>query len=198
MVVGLLVALLSTAAAPRTRARPALDLHHAAGTGAEPVTDQHHAVAGLPDRGDTGPGGAADLHPRRQVQHGGAGPPGRADGAADHRRQPRPGPVGCGRGQAARRERRSRGVRLRDARDGLRVLLLDVGKLDDEARNQYTDQIVGNLTRDETALLQSETRLQSQSRPSSRRRRRRPSRRRHRRSRWRRPTSRRPRRRSRP
>ena len=31
-----------------------------------------------------------------------------------------------------------------------------------EARNQYTNQIVGNLTKDETSLLQSETQLQSQ------------------------------------
>ena len=31
-----------------------------------------------------------------------------------------------------------------------------------QARNQYTNQIVGNLTKDETSLLQSETRLQSQ------------------------------------
>jgi cell wall-associated NlpC family hydrolase len=31
-----------------------------------------------------------------------------------------------------------------------------------EARNQYTNQIVGNLTKDETSLLQSETHLQSQ------------------------------------
>ena len=31
-----------------------------------------------------------------------------------------------------------------------------------QARNQYTDQIVGNLSKDETSLLQSETRLQSQ------------------------------------
>ena len=31
-----------------------------------------------------------------------------------------------------------------------------------EARNQYTNQIVGNLTKDEASLLQSETQLQSQ------------------------------------
>ena len=31
-----------------------------------------------------------------------------------------------------------------------------------QARNQYTNQIVGNLSKDETSLLQSETRLQSQ------------------------------------
>ena len=31
-----------------------------------------------------------------------------------------------------------------------------------QARNQYTNQIVGNLTKDETSLLQSETSLQSQ------------------------------------
>jgi cell wall-associated NlpC family hydrolase len=31
-----------------------------------------------------------------------------------------------------------------------------------EARNQYTNQIVGNLTKDETALLQSEAQLQAQ------------------------------------
>ena len=46
------------------------DVHHAAGTGAEPVADQRHPVASQPDRGDAGAGGAADLHPRRQVQHG--------------------------------------------------------------------------------------------------------------------------------
>lgn len=33
---------------------------------------------------------------------------------------------------------------------------------DNEARNQYTDQIVGNLTRDESALQRSEARLQSE------------------------------------
>jgi cell wall-associated NlpC family hydrolase len=33
---------------------------------------------------------------------------------------------------------------------------------ENQERNQYTNQIVGNLSRDETSLLQSETRLQSQ------------------------------------
>ena len=66
-----------------------------------------------------------------------------------------------------------------------------------QARNQYTNQIVGNLSKDETSLLQSESRLQSQE-AAQRPRRRRPSQRPHRPRRSRRPTSKRPPRRRRP
>ena len=120
----LLGALLSTAAATNAGATTSTTL-----PGPAPNQSQINATQSQVSQieSDAGPGGAADLHPRRQVQHGPAEPPERADGAADDRRQPRPRALGGRRRPAARRERRRRGLRLRHTRDRVRLLLLLVG-----------------------------------------------------------------------
>ena len=65
--------------APAPRRGRCNDLHHAARTGTQPGADQLHRVAGVADRSNPGPRGAADLDPRRQVQHRRPEPPERSD-----------------------------------------------------------------------------------------------------------------------
>ena len=106
------------------------DLDHPSRAGTQPVTDRRDTVAGRADREHPRPGGAAEFHPGRQIQHGRAEPPERGLCAPVDCREPRARPRG-GRGrQAAGEHGRRRRIRLRHTPDRVRVLLLFFG--DDE------------------------------------------------------------------
>ena len=100
--------------------------------------------------------------PRRQVRHRCRGSPERGRGALRRRRQPQPAPV--------RPWRRRQALVATDAvaayvygtpETGFASYFSQSANLN-QARNQYTNQIVGDLTKDETALNRSESRLQSE------------------------------------
>ena len=98
------------------------------------------------------PGGAADLHPRRQVQHGRAGPSERADARCSRSAPTWSTPVPRSTSTSGSwRTTPSQAYVYGTPETGFASYFSSSATLN-QARNQYTDQIVGNLTKDETSL----------------------------------------------